>query len=428
MDKSVQKRPLAITAFLTLIFTVPFSLGSGVYILLYSFVMLVVFPIYFLFVTRNKTSSQLLALKRHYPLAFYSLVLFFVSTIVTHSLLLLSDASLEQKVFSTFTYLQYVLIVFFCFMLARVYALKYLSPHLMFMLIAYGCVFTAVLFALIYLDGAPNVESWPREPPIGTNLRVFGIILSATTVSCVVMLFFDKADKYKVALCSLSLLVSCAFLVWTASRINIAAVAVTLLLLIYFSSKWQAVSKKRMFAVITLIAISIPIGDYLSIKPWGGLGRVSYSVNKVQQGETLSESLNAVGSGRIVVWKAAIDTIVEKPLMGHSAYGFYFSKHRQACCYEEREHNVFLHFLLEWGAVGASFFIIFLGTVFIHIAKHLKMAITLRDVNWLTASSVVFVISIASVANRAYEFILAIFLLACAYAYAPLRIPQQKIK
>src|SRR5690554_347110 len=421
METSIsKKRPLMITAYLCLVFTIPFSLGDLGSMLFYSIALLVVFPFYALFSTKSLPFSLRQELKQYYPALYYLLLLFAVSSLISWASVLFAENSLQQKIMASLRYLEYVLLAFYCFVLARLYRAERVSVVNFFMMIVYGALVSIALFAYIYfVDGAPNVRRWAGDPPLGTNLRMTGILLSAAIMTCVVRIYIEPHSRFFLCFLYFALFALSAFLIWTASRINILATVFSVAIVAYLMRAWLKTSWLKLMSVFLVMLLSVPVGDYFSISPWGGLNRMVGFADRSLEQETLEAAVEEFGSGRIQVWGAAISAGMEKPVFGQGPYGFYFSDYIP----EEIEmvHNVFLHFFVEFGFVGASLFILALFTLAFYGAKYAKQAFINKDVNWLVAASVVLVLTMSSVANRAYEFILSTYILASAFAAFPMQ-------
>lgn len=404
-----------VTAFLFLVFTIPFSLGSLNYMLIYSVALLLLFPLYGFVKTKSVAQSPSRFLKDSHPAILVLLLLFLLSSAISTILVFFAETSLQHKAMAGIRYVEYVLLSLYCFALARLYLAKYVTVTQVFMMIVYGSLVSIVLFAYIYfIDDAPNVRYWPTDPPIGTNLRMTGIILSVAIITCVVRLYVEKNSTKMRLFLYFSLFALSAFLVWTASRINVLAVILSMLILAVLMRKWLHIGWKQLLAVFFVFFMAFPVGEYFAIEPWGGVSRMIGSVADRMDEE---DALNAIGSNRIEVWKAAIKAGAEKPVFGQGPYGYYFSGYAPEGI--EREHNLFLHFFVEFGLLGAFFISTFLFLLAFYGAKYAKQAFLTRDINWLIAASVILVLTLSSVANRVYEFVLSIFLLCSAFAVFP---------
>ncbi|MBJ7438894.1 MAG: O-antigen ligase family protein [Sphingopyxis sp.] len=188
-----------------------------------------------------------------------------------------------------------------------------------------GFAIFAVLFLLfVALKHGPG-RSWIHDIPAYNNIRWFGYYAAATTGLCV--WGWLKRQKLPMLVAILALATS----LWTGSRgAPTAVVAAYLVAFVLFPFARKGLST---FLLILLAAIILSLGISI-VLPLG-----ESALSRFADGD----------SGRMEVWKLAIDGIAQRPWFGwgEAQFNNYISP-----LIFVHPHNSVLQILLAWGLVG----------------------------------------------------------------------------
>ncbi|GAM69827.1 hypothetical protein JCM19236_5125 [Vibrio sp. JCM 19236] len=171
---------------------------------------------------------------------------------------------------------------------------------------------------------------------LSNNRRYIGYLVSIALSVSLWKLFFLCENKRLWLVVSV---VCSSFLFWLGGRGAFLFSLLSFWFITYLSSKFSLylVVKTLVISMVGAL-ISLPISIYY----WTGFGRLFCM--KIDEGTSLDE----VGSGRISLWKDAIELILDRPLIGSGLDSFMLhvlGKNMQP-------HNFVLQFLVEWGIVG----------------------------------------------------------------------------
>ncbi|MCD6184849.1 MAG: O-antigen ligase family protein [Deltaproteobacteria bacterium] len=165
--------------------------------------------------------------------------------------------------------------------------------------------------------------------------------------------------------------------------------------------------------------------DFKKIKVLSGIFIIALIVfplvfNTIGQRFVSIKTQEQKGSGRIDIWKDAINVIKKNPLgVGLKNFELYTIKHRHE--YKtagSAVHNTFLQMLAETGIVGFLFYMFFLGTIFLKI----RYAKFMKDKNvfyWFTGTfiSINGIIICSLFLSNGYKEVFFIMLALCLGAY-----------
>lgn len=408
-------RSPAVVFFFTVVFSLPFGSNTPAYLLLYM-VFLLAFPTYVFFATRTAEFSIAAEFKAASPIAFYALVLFGLSSLVSWLMVLLGDGGLEQKILSSVRYTICLFLAFYSFMLVRFFRLHKLSIESFFMALVYGLwVSIAIFFILYFFYDAPNVGWWNVYPPIGGNIRIMAMTISVALLACISALWLGRYSIRQTVVLYLSVFAMSAYLLWTGSRMSLFVGLFAIALLAVLCRVWLQLAWSRLLAIFLLLLLSVPVSESLALS-WGGLPRI---VNLSSASIEADDSLEKFGNGRIQVWTAAANAVKEKPILGHGPFGYLFYEHKTPDF--EHTHNVVLEMLVEWGAIGAGLFFTFLFMLALKGVQKAKQQFQQHNVAWVMAASAVLVLTLTGLADGTYFVMLPSFILATAFAVFPLQ-------
>ncbi len=199
------------------------------------------------------------------------------------------------------------------------------------------------LIAFLFHYKIPDYYWWPRFIPGFDYIRIYGFSLSARIAigtGFLALPGFQKPMVKWVTFVCLCLLWTTLF--WTSSRggiVALIAVAPVMAVLI------PAFRQTLVYAVFALF-----IGAAASSQISGDTGTIGFF-------NTFSEitdprSLEGTGEGRMELWKAATDTIADRPLLGHGFAQTYVIVDLPRP--KIHAHNIVVETLLAWGVIGTA--------------------------------------------------------------------------
>lgn len=407
----------ALTVLVTVVFfSVPFASGSFAHFI-YAFTFLLLFPLLVLWQTRNKAPSLLGRLKHHHPVLFYLLAGFAVSSLLSYLRILFIEVTLEQKAVATLRYVSCLLLAFYSFMLARLTRVSGLSHQRLFSVFVAGVLVLVVQLAgIFYFFDAPNAANWGIDPPLGTHVRVMGMVAEVAIVSLACLVWLARLTKIQSVLAYVSLFIIAGFLVWTGSRMSILASLLVLAILAAYCRYYQRTQWLKIAAVFMVAFLSAPIAEKMAIYEWSGLQR-AIKVSSVSEMEPVSSVADKISSGRVEIWKAALNAAMDAPVLGLGPFGYFFVEDRPPRY--EHTHNALIEFIVEWGILGASLLSAFLLGLFYHAVKALPQAIKQAEVGVVMAISVLAVLNVNALTDGIYFIIVPSIVLATACSAMP---------
>lgn len=411
-------RSPVVIIFLTIIFSLPFGSNEPMHLLMY-IVFLLAFPVYVFFSSRKAPFSVLSELKKNSPATFYCLLLFAISSVISWLRVILGDVGIEQKILSSLRYVICWFLAFYSFMLVRFSIKHHLPFSKLFMLIGVG---TALLVLLLFVhfwfvpSSAYYAAQWWQDPPFGSHIRIIGMLASVAVAASAVPLYFAKLDKEKTSLLAALLFISWALVMWSGGRISIVAIVVLILLLSFAARVYLRVSWSKLFALFMLLLLASLSAEQMAVFSWSGMQRAAgMSSAGLEQG--LLTGVEKIGNGRIEIWQTAFEGFMQSPLWGLGPYGYYFLDRPS---FYDHTHNFLIEFLVEWGLIGASLLLASFSYVALFCIKQLKLAVSNQKISFLTALSVVLVLSITGLADGVYFLLLPCFIVVTGFAGLPL--------
>lgn len=416
---AITKRSPILIAFFAAFITLPLTSDTVGHYLFYGVFFLLFFPVYAFFATRTLNISILGLLRQQHKLLFYLLIAFAVSSFISWAKVIVSDVSINHKFIATQRYLSCWLLVFYTFMMARFSIKHRLSFNKLFMLISVGTAILVLLLSVHYFfvpSSAYYAAQWWQDPPFGSHIRIIGMLASVAVAASAVPLYFAKLNKGKTALFAVLLFVSWALVMWAGGRISIVAIVVLMLLLSFAARAYLQVSWFKLFALFLLLLLASIFAEQMAVFSWSGVQRAAGMTSAgVEQG--LFNSAEKMGNGRIEIWQAAFDGFMRSPLWGLGPYGYYFLDRPS---FYDHTHNFIIEFLVEWGVIGASLLLASFSYIALFCIRQLKYAVSNQNVSFLTALSVVFVLSVTGLADGVYFLLLPCFIVVTGFAGLPL--------
>ncbi len=223
----------------------------------------------------------------------------------------------------------------------------------------------ASVYIFAYLIFGPKLTpyEWFWGPPLGGHIRFLSFISSCGLALCISLFTFGHSEhshKIKLFLFTAAML-NIALLLFSAGRAGILAVLMTTGLIIALAIKQNKI--KWQYAATTIVSISLLGLIYFTFAP---VPELLASKSKLLL-KTLTNldnvNLDRLTSGRLVLWQASLDGILNNPIIGNGPNAFF------RLVYEGTSHiaphNFFLLLLLEWGVIAGLTVVILIGSIFI---------------------------------------------------------------
>ncbi len=418
MDARLNRSPMLV-AFFVFFLSLPLTSNTVGHYVLYGVFFLLLFPIYAFFATRALSFSILYLLRKQHKLLFYLLVAFAFSSLISFAKVIFSDVSLNHKFIAGQRYLSCWLLVFYTFMMARFSIKHRLSFDKLFLMISFGTVLLVLLLLGTYVFLASSsgyAVQWWQDPPFGSHIRIIGMLASVAVAASAVPLYFANLEKPKTYVLATLLFLSWALVIWTGGRISIVAIGALIVLLSFAAKAYLHVSWRKLIALFLLLVLASIFAEQMAIFSWSGVQRAAgMSSAGLEQG--LLTGAEKIGNGRIEIWQAAFKGFMQSPLWGLGPYGYAFLDRPS---FYDHTHNFIIEFLVEWGLIGASLLLASFSYVALFCIKQLKLAVSNRKVSFLTALSVVLVLSITGLADGVYFLLLPCFIVVTGFVGLPL--------
>lgn len=411
------------TTLLTVMFCVSFLSGSPWHYAI-TFFFLLLFIIYNSFDFAFHPAPVLSYLRKYYPIPFYLSLAFLCSSSISLLLVWLDDVETTQKIGQSIKHFYYALMFTFCFSLAWFVSNHPLKLERVWLFFSIGIwILLLQLFVIYYFFDAPNYINWANNPPVGGNLRLVGMSLSMACCIFLIQVLFKPLSKPLASFYYFSIFAFLIALSWSGSRTSILLSFFMLAVFYWFKSQKQGYLKPlpQFFLLVLLFLAAMIIGHNLPAINGGGLGRLARFLLLDEHTSLMSEEyLTNLGNGRIALWLNSIEVIKQHPWFGLGPFGyFYFSMFQGE--HTDHVHNIFLQFLVEWGIIGAvlmTALIAYLASTFI---KQGKQAAQTNDTEFLSAFSLVVLLTLNGLTDGTYSGLLPIFFVICAYSYLLIR-------
>lgn len=240
----------------------------------------------------------------------------------------------------------WLILPIFITLIAELVRLQPITPRIFRL----SAAFSIVLILIYYLENAEWVFEWKYAPVFG-NIRHFSLTMGVFTV-----LLYDRSEtgKYEKVFLKVVRVIGLAMLFWSGSRGPILAwlLSLFLYLKIWPNSNYFKGTIIEISAALAL-AIIFDVGN-ASMGVWNAFFRSAQS-----------ESLDALSSSRIQIWKSTIDALVSRHLLLTGAGGNGFIRmHLPLDGQMAQPHNVAIQILSDWGLVGLFLSVLFgAGTI-----------------------------------------------------------------
>ena len=367
---------------------------------------------------RHDSLSLLLELRKLHPKAFYLLLAWFASIHLSLAKVIFidQDISLFHLSSAIGRHIYMLTQLFFTFAVARFFIVSEASLTTVFRILMYSLAALSFFYLFIFLLGPEfSSQMWFASPPLAIHIRDVGNLAAVCAVVGVVFLLYSDSSKRVYVLTFALVLSAWTLLVWTGGRTGIVSSLLTSITVIICTLKYSSVKFYKYVALVFCVLGAFILANELSVFEWNGFQRVSASVEAVQSisGDSASVDLT---TGRSKMWALSINAMLASPWLGLGPNGYFFIPER---FYGDQPHNLIIQFLVEWGFLGAIPFILLLLYCAYFGIKQLPGRFENRDVSYLSAASVVLVLTLHGLTGGTYYNFQPLFCLSLAFAVFP---------
>ncbi len=244
-----------------------------------------------------------------------------------------------------------------------------LNPSIILSTIIISMFFITLAYIFYYVTAStpPTDYQWWRQPPCCFyHPRHYGY--TATAATAVLLGFIASLKqpfKGPAILLWFLLTLSLTTLIWLGGRASTGSIILTMLALLTLVILYGQKTQKKPFIIglVGSLLVSIGISEVISVFPWNGI--------MTMLGRTASaENLESLSTGRLQIWKEALQAWKQSPLLGLGSNAFaYIPRSSQ---FASQPHSMIVQFLLEYGVFGIVFLIliyaIFVKQVFLRLS------------------------------------------------------------
>ncbi len=365
---------------------------------------------------RNELSYGKLTTKNEkYNLA---LLLLFSSIIILSTVLLTIENNDTQRII--YAYLR--LLNIFCSIIFYWFLYQWFIKNNQFNNDIYNPINLSILLSIslvildYYINHSNQDPNTKFELMISSNIRYIGYIIIFSCAYTTIKILSNKKIKPSI----IYHIFSISFLVWLGGRGSILSLAIVSIIIATYLILKNKTSIKNILTLVFINISSIVISSPLNVFSWNGSNRFLELFGFITEDMNI-DSINSLSSNRIKIWEETIHFIYQKPILGHGPEAHFF----MTTIFGAQPHNFILQFLLEFGMLGASIFIIMLFFVLYHgyvLLKHSYDFLTL-----FTYSSILLVCIHGLVDGTLYHSPpVLLFCCFCAYIEAKYRNWKEK--
>lgn len=283
----------------------------------------------------------------------------------------------QSHLLALMTYAEHVTLLLFAVALhAMCDRYAWLKPVLLWLIV----LGFAAFFVFMLIHYFPSAETFSGRYFITSmtgigfrNIRHFGYYGGiALLVSIGLASYLSGAGKsLAYAACIIVASLAWMLLFWVGGRGPLVALLVPFPLFLLVVANDANAIKPVMFVLITLV-----VGALLSYLLPGGydfhslLGR--FSVTGVEGGA--AEAINNLSSNRLTIWRACVEDVMSNPLFGLGQNNYIYGCGDRVAPGSSQPHGSHIQLLLDWGIVGAIFFVAFISWYFRKAYSNLKQA------------------------------------------------------
>jgi len=220
----------------------------------------------------------------------------------------------------------------------------------------YTIVFSTVLVAIYFYYYWINSMGFGfgetlNDPPLNSHVRHTGYQVGAALSFFFIFLIRNCIKQDITFTHILASIFLWGFLFWLGGRGAILSAFVSFLCIVfilkYRNIKFSNIVKITMLSILAGMLLS----ELLVVYPWNGI------IDSYQRSIS-AESITQLSTGRITIWIAALESLKGNFIFGLGPQGFYLMENTIKGLVQP--HNVFIQFLVEWGIVGTSLFLLLL--------------------------------------------------------------------
>jgi exopolysaccharide production protein ExoQ len=216
------------------------------------------------------------------------------------------------------------------------------------LIMAVSLLFFSIFIAYRFIFHPPlsimpeGIIEWQFAIPGFISVRLFGAMCGAILSYIVVLFFIDEHSKSTRFYLIMAISLTVGLVIWSATRAAIIGTigSVCIIVMIY-----RIRTPLRNFAAI-FVATAIGATLATALIPHGDSAFMLYNPGDY------NSAANATG-GRLELWSAAWNNFKEVPLFGAGPGAMVWTA-PDGVFRHIQPHNVFLQFLLHWGAIGGS--------------------------------------------------------------------------
>lgn len=280
------------------------------------------------------------------------------------------------------------------------------------------CVGLFIFVTAWQIDNPEYLEPlWWSNPPFNSHARHTGYQVTAALSICICWFIGSENRSHKVW--QLLMLTGLwTFIFWLGGRGGMLAVMTVCLILVCLLYSRHQTTEAIGFIKIMLACslLGLVLAEVLAVFSWNGL------ISALAR-TTEAENLNGAASGRLNIWKKALQSVQQYPVFGMGPRGYLLMPHVTVT---GQPHNAFVQFLVEWGVTGTALFLgLWLQLFRQGCRKHIAATKRLSQTP-LLAGAVIVSLSVLGLVDGTYYYAQPSFYLALAFGIwlAPERQPD----
>ncbi|WP_432473223.1 O-antigen ligase family protein [Amphritea sp. HPY] len=289
-------------------------------------------------------------------------------------------------------------------------SLKYPASQALYSIPVAVCIIALVYFFSLRLFPPVTGFDFIENPPLATNVRHIGFICTVgATVSGFWILNLSLENRFSLIAILLTL-INFSLLFWLGGRTTIGSALISLTLAGFFLKYLSKIKLTNVLLLLLLIFSATWIATFTSVFPWND---ATQGVNSLP---TDNEGYNRFTSGRLDMWRLAINAALESPWLGLGPEGYRFIPDKQIGV---QPHNLFVQLFVEWGFLGGAAFLLLLGYGLIKCLMITWRCRYSQDKSSLPALMVVIALTLHSLTDGTYYHAQPLFLLALGFSIFP---------
>lgn len=423
-----RNKALLKTLTLLTIFSIPLCGTIGLFILLAS--LLLSLGIVAALSPQKPLKYSLQHIKQHHSIAYYAGLLWLCFTLFSLVFVFFEETTNMRKFAGLGRQLYILLEIGFALVLISQINRNIIQANTVFITLAAG-FFSLVSYQGLAIYSIPIQENsfWSWTPLMAANIRDTGTIACAITVVFFCLSLTEQRRKQCFIFTVITTL-SWTYLMWSGGRTGNAAV---ILVFLIFSLLQLAFAQQKLKGLIIGLFtgfLAFNLCNQLAVYDWNGFQRIENKFseniltlsNEEQSTEADPNAQNhnsdSVKRGhRKIMWANAWQAFKRAPLIGLGPNGWFFSPEREASgAVQDQPHNIFLQTLVEWGVIGSILFFTMLIALVLPRLKYLVKAFKKKDATYLSAASMILVLSLHSLTSGTYWNFQSVSVVVIAYS------------